>query len=168
MNWYVIFVTKNKIDELMVYFNNQPSMNAFIPKIEKLMSKEGEKGFIEVPMFPDYLFIKTSLSEQEFNELTKEIEKQLDSTIKILQDETQTVFSLTTQEKRLLESLLDDDYLIKHSTGVIVDSKLIIQEGPLIGKEELIRKIDRHKRLAFLHNICGRLMKVPLEVTSKS
>ena len=168
MNWYVIFVTKNKINELMLYFNNQPSINTFIPKIEKLISKEGKKAFLEVPMFPNYLFIETSLNEQEFNDVIKELKVDLGSTMKTLQDETQTIFALTFDEKRVLESLFNKDYLIKHSTGVIVDSKLIVQDGPLKGKEELIRKIDRHKRLAFLDNVCGKLMKVPLEVISKS
>lgn len=168
MNWYVIFVNIDKINKLMFYFNNQPDINAFVPKIEKLMSKEGKKVFLEVTMFPNYLFIETSLNEQEFNEMIEEIEIDLGSMMKTLQDETQTIFALTVKEKNLLKSLLNKDYLIKHSTGVIVDSKLIVQDGPLKGKEELIRKIDRHKRLAFLDNVCGKLMKVPLEVISKS
>lgn len=168
MNWYVIFVNIDKINELMFYFNNQPGMNAFVPKIEKLMSKEGKKDFLEVPMFPNYLFIETSLNEQEFNEMIKELKVDLGSAMKMLQDEIQAIFALSIEEKRVLESLLNKNYLIKHSTGVIVDSKLIVQKGPLKGKEELIRKIDRHKRLAFLDNVCGKLMKVPLEVISKS
>lgn len=168
MNWYVIFVNIDKINKLMFYFNNQPDINAFVPKIEKLMSKEGKKVFLEVTMFPNYLFIETSLNEQEFNEMIEEIEIDLGSMMKTLQDETQTIFALTVKEKNLLKSLLNKDYLIKHSTGVIVNSKLIVQDGPLKGKEELIRKIDRHKRLAFLDNVCGKLMKVPLEVISKS
>ena len=168
MNWYVIFVNKDKINQLLVYFNNQPGINAFIPKIEKLISKEGKKDFLEVPMFLNYLFIETSFNEQEFGEMIKEIKKDLGYTMKMLQDETQTIYALTVKEKNLLESLLNKDYLIKHSIGIIVDSKLIIQDGPLKGKEELIRKIDRHKRLAFLDNVCGKLMKVPLEVISKS
>lgn len=168
MNWYVIFVNKDKINELIFYFNNLPGINAFIPRIEKLISKEGKKEFLEVPMFPNYLFIETSLNEQEFSEMIKELKKDLGSTMKTLQEETQTIFALTIEEKKLLESLLNENHLIKHSTGIIVNSKLIVEEGPLKGKEELVRKIDRHKRLAFLHNVCGKLMKVPLEVISKS
>lgn len=168
MNWYVIFVNKDKINELVFYFNNLPSINAFIPRIEKLMSKEGKKVFLEVPMFPNYLFIETSLNEQEFSEMIKDLKKDLGSTMKTLQDETQTIFALTIEEKKLLESLLNENHLIKYSIGVIVNSKLIVYEGPLKGKEEWVRKIDRHKRLAFLHSICGKLMKVPLEVISKS
>lgn len=168
MNWYIIFVNVNKINDLVVYFNNQPGMSAFVPKIEKLMSKKGKKEFLKVPMFPNYLFIETELNEHEFYETVKEIEKDLDSTMRVLQSDTQTVLALTNDEKNLLESLLDENHLIMHSTGIIVNSKLVVQEGPLVGKEGLIRKIDRHKRLAFLDNVFGKNMKVPLEVTSKS
>lgn len=34
MNWYIIFINDNKINDLIVYFNNQPGMSAFVPKIE--------------------------------------------------------------------------------------------------------------------------------------
>lgn len=168
MNWYIIFVNDNKINDLIVYFNNQPGMSAFVPKIEKLMNRDGKKVFLEVPMFPNYLFIETRLNEREFYKIVKEIEKDLGSTMKILQSDTQTILALTNDEKSLLESLLDENHLIMHSTGIIVDSKLIVQEGPLVGKEGLIRKINRHKRLAFLDNVFGKVMKVPLEVTNKS
>ena len=86
----------------------------------------------------------------------------------LLQSDTQTILALTNDEKSLLKSLLNENHLIMHSTGIIVDSKLIVQEGPLVGKEGLIRKINRHKRLAFLGDVFGKVMKVPLEVTSKS
>lgn len=39
--------------------------------------------------------------------------------------------------------------VIDNSTGDIENGKIIVKEGPLIGKEDLIRKVDRHKRLAF-------------------
>ena len=132
------------------------------------MNKEGKKVFLEVTMFPNYLFIESELNEQEFYATIKEIEKDLGSTMKILQSDTQTILALTNDEKSLLKSLLNENHLIMHSTGIIVDSKLIVQEGPLVGKEGLIRKINRHKRLAFLGDVFGKVMKVPLEVTSKS
>ncbi|WRK52222.1 hypothetical protein SD457_17455 [Coprobacillaceae bacterium CR2/5/TPMF4] len=40
--------------------------------------------------------------------------------------------------------------VIDNSTGDIENGKIVVKEGPLIGEEDLIRKVDRHKRLAFL------------------
>ena len=42
MNWYIIFANDNKINDLLLYFNNHPEMTAFVPKIEKLMKKDGK------------------------------------------------------------------------------------------------------------------------------
>ena len=155
MNWYLIFANDNKINDLLLYFNNHPEMTAFVPKIEKLMKKDGKKVFAEVPMFPNYIFIES-------------LEKDMDSMMRIMQSDEQKVLSLANNEKELLESLFNDDHLIIRSIGVIVDSKLIVQDGPLVGKEEMIKKIDRHKRVAFIGDVFGKTMKVPLEVTSKT
>jgi len=88
--------------------------------------------------------------------------------MRIMQSDEQKVLSLANNEKELLESLFNDDHLITRSMGTITDSKLIVQKGPLVGKEEMIKKIDRHKRVAFIGDVFGKTMKVPLEVTSKT
>ena len=168
MNWYVIFVNEDKINDLIIYFNNQPNIHAFIPKIEKLMKKDGEKVFLQVPMFPNYVFIETQLDEFEFNRYLMEIGNDVVSLINVMQSDSQTVLAISNEEKNLLESLFNHDYTITLSKGVIIEGTLMVQEGPLMGKEEMIKKIDRHKRIALIGNVLGKVMKVPLEVTSKS
>ena len=80
--------------------------------------------------------------------------------MRIMQSDEQKVLSLANNEKELLESLFNDDHLITRSMGTITDSKLIVQKGPLVGKEEMIKKI--------IGDVFGKTMKVPLEVTSKT
>ena len=56
------------------------------------------------------------------------------------------------------------------SVGVIEKDKVKIQEGPLVGMEGLIKKIDRHKRQAVLEmEMFGRKveMKVGVEIVEK-
>lgn len=166
MNWYIIFENNDKIDDLLFWFNNQPEMKAFIVKSERFWKKDGKKEFVEMPMYPNYIFVETNLDEKEFDKLVSELD--ISTTMKVLQNDAKTVMALSSDEKEFLESLLNDKHSIVHSTGIIVDSKLIVQEGPLRGKEDLIKKIDRHKRTAFLGNLFGQIFKVPLEVTSKS
>ena len=51
------------------------------------------------------------------------------------------------------------------------NDKIIINEGPLIGLEGLITKIDRHKRIAYVNvELLGKLTRVQvgLEIISKS
>lgn len=67
-----------------------------------------------------------------------------------------------------MERLLDNKNIIRHSVGNIVNSKLIVEEGPLVNLENKVIKIDRHKRLAILKSDFFNKITVPLEVVSKS
>ena len=56
------------------------------------------------------------------------------------------------------------------SKGLIVNDQVIIREGPLKGNEGLIKKIDRHKRRAYLElEMFGRTVEtqVGLEIVEK-
>lgn len=56
------------------------------------------------------------------------------------------------------------------STGFIQGDKIFVTEGPLQGKEGLIIKIDRHKRIAYLQlSMFNKetIAKVGLEIISK-
>lgn len=76
------------------------------------------------------------------------------------------------EEERLL-ALLDDQNVVQPSRGVMMDSEpgspLIVIEGPLMGMEGELIRIDRHKRTAVLRStLCGEAADfvLPLEVIS--
>lgn len=59
---------------------------------------------------------------------------------------------------------------VKMSTGVIEGDEIIVLDGPLKGRTALIRKIDRHKRLACLDiEMLGRkkTVRVGLEIVAE-
>ena len=72
------------------------------------------------------------------------------------------------EEEQFLRGLCDGTHHSGMSRGYIQDGHTHITEGPLRGKERLIRKIDRHKRLARLE-MPGNLrdVNVGLEIYSK-
>lgn len=43
-------------------------------------------------------------------------------------------------------SVLDDDGVVRNSVARIDDGVLHIEQGPLVGQEARVHKIDRHKR----------------------
>ena len=56
------------------------------------------------------------------------------------------------------------------SVGVMEGDRIIVKEGPLVGMEGKIKKIDRHKRMAILEvELVNRVseMKVGLEIVEK-
>lgn len=54
-------------------------------------------------------------------------------------------------KEELFRSMVDDNHEIAISTGLIEGDKVIITDGPLAGKEAMIKKINRHKRIAILN-----------------
>ena len=40
--------------------------------------------------------------------------------------------------------------IVLNSSGIKVDRNIYIQEGPLKGKESNLKKVDRHKRRAYI------------------
>ena len=57
------------------------------------------------------------------------------------------------------------------SRGIIKSGELVILSGPLMGRTAQVKKIDRHKRLAYVEvEMLGRknLVKLGLEVIEKT
>ena len=65
---------------------------------------------------------------------------------------------------------MNDDRTVSLSKGEIINGKVSIIEGPLMGYESEIKKIDRHNRRAILHvEINGNIVEVnvSLEIVKK-
>ena len=54
------------------------------------------------------------------------------------------------QEEFLKELMQPETKTVSMSTGYIKDGTTYVTQGPLQGREKFIRRIDRHKRLAWL------------------
>ena len=57
---------------------------------------------------------------------------------------------LKPEEEELLKQLCGPEHHLAMSRGVIREGITYVTEGPLMGRENMIRKIDRHKRIARL------------------
>lgn len=166
MYWYVVHVKLERSSKLVSFFNQQNNTKAFIPKMERWYNIKGKKDYIIKDLYPDYVFIKSEMDQLEFNKKFKGFFKSIDGFAQLL--ELEDVYVLKTEEQILMERLLDNKNIIRHSVGNIVNSKLIVEEGPLVNLENKVIKIDRHKRLAILKSDFFNKITVPLEVVSKS
>ena len=71
----------------------------------------------------------------------------------------------------LIENAYANNGVLGSSIGIIEGDKVKILSGPLIGKEGLIRLINRHKRTAIIElKMFGRTsdIKIGLEIISKN
>ena len=108
-------------------------------------------------LFPGYFFIDTeqidtvSAALQDVQRFTKVLRN------------AETIAPITKEEQSFLESMMDEDYIVRYSEGFLIGDKVYITEGPLRNQSGLIYKIDRHRRLAYLRiNLFGR--ETPVEV----
>ena len=73
-------------------------------------------------------------------------------------------------EEEILDGVMDENDLVLSSTGNIINGKLIVDEGPLKGLENKVKKFDRHDRWADLEmelfEEC-KMMRVGLQVVNK-
>lgn len=79
------------------------------------------------------------------------------------------MITLRKEEQEIISHLFKNKDTIQHSVGYIVDGKTVITEGPLMGLEDYIKKVNRHRRYAMLDfPLEGSMMKLPLEIVSKT
>lgn len=114
-------------------------------RYQRLMRYRGSWHLEKRALLPGHIFLsgtrKAILRKREpkgESQENREIEK----------DISEAGMLLRPCEISYLKELCSDDGVIDLSRGIIKDGILIITEGPLKGREHLIKKIDRHKRTA--------------------
>lgn len=68
---------------------------------------------------------------------------------------------LAAEERARIEALSNThNRCIDMSMGVIKHGRVVVQSGPLRGREAMIVSVNRHKNVAFVEfEICGRMVK---------
>lgn len=136
----------------------------FIPYYQQKKRFRGEWHIQERILFPGYVFLIARNLEILIDNL-----KQVIGLTRLIGTGDEIV-PLSQEEIDLLLRMGSDSQLVEMSSGIIENDRVQILSGPLKGMEGSIRKIDRHKRMAYLEvEMFGRTveMKVGLEIVSK-
>lgn len=168
-NWYVIQVQPKSEYRLCTKIKDRVSKDlyrdCFVPQAEYLYKKDGVFEKRIRPLFPGYIFVSTDNVKNFYDSL-----KKIDGFKRILKS-GEDFTPISSEEAGFISGITDDEYNISLSAGFIIDSKITITSGPLVGNEGIIKKIDRHKRIGLIEiNFMGQpqLVKMPLEIISKS
>ena len=161
MNYYVLFCQSLKIDKLYQVFNSKEGVEAFIPKMERYI--RSKDMIVLINMFPGYLFIKTTMNQTEFDTLLLLMKEERDGVIKELKKEE--VSALTKEEIKLLDILLNKQYLLVMSKGYKINGRTKIIEGPLKELEEHIVAVDKKSHEAVLNiQFLNKKLKAGIEM----
>lgn len=136
----------------------------FIPYAVRQKKYRGEWHREQRVLFPGYVFLTSSRPEELFLELKKV------SGLTRLLGTGQEIVPLSKEEEEFLRRIGGEGQVVECSTGFLEQDRIRITDGPLQGLEGCIRKIDRHKRTAWLKvPMMGRVLEVQvgLEVVEK-
>ena len=176
-NWVILFVRAGAEEKVTRSLKERLNADEYLPFLPIKESPRRLRGVIYKKcalLFPGYVFVQTEIEE-------KKIAKHLKTTLKdiiwhrdiysILHYGTdKNDVALHEKERRHWECLLDAEFCLRGSVGIIVGNKIKVTSGPLVGLEGQIKKINCHKREATVElEMMGapRPVKVMLEIISK-
>lgn len=166
--WYVVQTrtgTEQSIQlQCQKYISDEVLERCFIPYYEEKKRIRGEWTTQTKVLFPGYVFMIT-----ENIEILYEALKRVNGLTKLI-GTGEDIVPLNDEEIEFMESFGGANQVVEMSEGIIEHSQVKILSGPLQGKEGYIRKIDRHKRKAWLEmEMFGRIQKIQvgLEIVAK-
>lgn len=163
MNWYVLYCLSQKSDRIIKNLR-QKSLEAFIPQCEAIERTTKQKT-LKV-MFANYIFVKSDLNQQDFNDLLLSMKDMNDGLIKQLRNVE--VSALRQSEIDFYNTVLDKQYIIRVSEGYKEDGKTVVTKGPLLHYQDHILKVDKYHSIAYLDlTFFDRNIIVGLEIKSK-
>ena len=169
--WYVLQVRTGTEESIRLQCrSNIPEAvleRCFIPYYEEKKRIRGEWTIQKKVLFPGYVFAITE--KEKLDQLFWSLKNVIGLTKLI--GTGQEIVPLTEEEKNFLIGFGGEDQVVEMSEGVIEGDKTIVTKGPLMGKEGFIRKIDRHKRVAWIEYPADgsrRPFTAGLEILSKT
>ena len=166
--WYVMQVRTGTEENIRCQCQRLISSNVlercFIPYYQQKKRFQGEWHIQERILFPGYVFLIAENLEQLAESLRK-----VTGMTRLLGTGDE-IIPLSQEEVELLLKLGKEEQLVTMSTGIIENDQVRILTGPLQGMEGYIRKINRHKRKAWISiEMFGRSvdMEVGLEIIKK-
>lgn len=167
--WYVVQVrtgTEERVKKQCLKLIDRKILEqCFVPYYEEKRKYQGEWHIEKRNLFPGYVFMVS----ERLTDLYKNLHKVIGMT-KLL-GTGEEVVPLTEEEVNLLKKMGAGKKPVELSMGIIENGTVMIIDGPLAGMEGCIRKIDRHKRKAWLEiDMFGRTigMEAGLEIIRKT
>lgn len=124
----------------------QENFHAFTPKQIRIWLRGGIKIRKSIPLFRGYVFIETNENSNEFQTYLNRYVKPLKGFIRLLRYEDKEIDTVLPHERVWIEKFCNDKYIIEPSIAYIIGDHIRVIDGPLIGHENEIKKVNRHKR----------------------
>lgn len=168
-NWYAVQVRSGKEEEIVkacrILIDDDTLVECFIPKSKRMKKFRGKWHNVNEILFKGYIFMITEHVDVLYNEL-----KKIPNLTKLLGNDGEYIYPIRKEEAMFLTRFGDKEHIVDMSYGLIEGDVIKVSDGPLMGYEGDIIKIDRHKRIAYVNvSLFDRIttVKVGLEIISK-
>ena len=168
---FVYECTGNIIAEFKKFYDTQLSeeqkKRIFVPTYDCMKKYQGSWHMEQKPAFKNCFLIEC----RDRNDLADMLHRLQCADIFAKNITANAIALLPEQEVFLRNLMMPETKKISMSTGYIKDGRTYVTKGPLQGREKMISRIDRHKRLAKLRFAAGntdRELCAGLEIISKS
>ena len=139
--------------------------DAFCPAKERWMKRAGSWFTSEVLMYRGFLFAATRDAAGLDRELSG-----LSLPARLVGSQGRSWAPIDDGAAAWLSAAMDGEHVIRSSTAWIVGGELCVQSGPLVGQEDRVSKVDRHRRtcLVRVSDADGGLIeRMPIDVPFK-
>ncbi len=163
MEWYVVYVKANMEEEVQNLLNNRfkESFYSLIPKRRLIVKRQGKLYHFLEKLFPGYVFIKTDMDRDKHKAINR-----TSGVVQLVSANTDFV-KVDDNEMAMILKLVNNEGIIEYSKLLKENSKITVLEGPLLGLESIIKKVNSHtNRAKILINLMGnpKMLDVGLAV----
>ena len=167
--YYVIQVKTGKeqqaIDDILKNKPDDASFDVFAPYRKSLRKYKGVMREVVERCFPGYIFVETNDVQRLFKQLyfTPGFQRLLGR-----EAETENFVPLDKDESRMIDILYsaNNNRVTEISNIEVREGEMIrVLDGPLVGLETQIKKVNLHKRTVLVEfMMCGRLVTSPVGI----
>ncbi len=139
--------------------------DAFCIEKERWMKRQGRWRIDAVPLYRGYLFVETGTPRALARALARGPER-----AEMIGSVGNSWCPLPDGTRAWLDAVSGPQRIIRSSTAEIVQGRLRVLSGPLVGREHCIERIDRHRRRCLVRvpgPDGGRLETMPIDVPVK-
>ncbi|SFX26066.1 transcriptional antiterminator NusG [Thermoactinomyces sp. DSM 45891] len=153
MKWYALFVEigyEEYIQNFLYRHFDQNQLTSMAP-VRKLPEKrKGRISHIYRKMFPGYVLIRTNMTAELFYQLKRvpRVHRLLTSYHYYTHEQDSYFSSIPEDEMHMVLQLTKNGNCIDFSSIYVDGSKVTVKTGPLVGKEGIIKKVDKRKQRA--------------------
>ena len=174
---FVLFVKtgyeEKVLKEISSIWSFDESLRPFVPMFDTRFRKGGKVFCEKKNWMPGYVFIESKLTGLDFYISSKPLISWSEHALKLLRygnSYLDTSYEMKTDEQESFQRLFGGNDCVDMSKGFIAGDSILVTEGALVGLEGSIKRINRHKMLAYVElEMFGtvRAVEFGLEVLSK-